>query len=98
MAIVDPARRMIGQYLIDMVDEAGYLSGDLATVAEKLGTSVTEIEAVLGILQSFDPPGVCARDLAECLAIQLKEHNRFDPAMAAWSRISICWPSAISPR
>jgi len=83
LEIVDPVRRMIGNYLIDLVDEAGYLSSDLATVAEKLGTGVTEIEAVLGILQSFDPPGVCARDLAECLAIQLKEQNRYDPAMAA---------------
>jgi RNA polymerase sigma-54 factor len=83
LAIADPVRRMIGQYLIDLVDEAGYLTGDLAAVAEKLGTSVVEIEAVLGILQSFEPPGVCARDLAECLTIQLKEHDRYDPAMAA---------------
>jgi len=83
LQIVDPVRRMIGNYLIDLVDEAGYLTSDLATVAEKLGTSVTEIGAVLGILQSFDPPGVCARDLAECLAIQLKEQNRYDPAMQA---------------
>ena len=83
LEIVDPVRRMIGNYLIDLVDEAGYLTSDLATVAEKLGTSVTELGAVLGILQSFDPPGVCARDLAECLAIQLKEQNRYDPAMQA---------------
>ncbi len=83
LAITDPIHRMIGQYLIDLVDEAGYLSGDLATAAEKLGTSITEIESVLRILQTFDPPGVCARDLAECLAIQLKEQNRYDPAMQA---------------
>jgi RNA polymerase sigma-54 factor len=83
LAIADPVRRMIGQYLIDLVDESGYLSGDLAAAAEKLGTSITEIEAVLGILQSFEPPGICARDLAECLAIQLKERDRFDPAMQA---------------
>ncbi|MGD0023658.1 MAG: RNA polymerase factor sigma-54 [Xanthobacteraceae bacterium] len=83
LAIADPVRRMIGQYLIDLVDEAGYLSGDLNAAAEKLGTSIAEIEAVLAILQSFDPPGVCARDLAECLAIQLKERDRFDPAMQA---------------
>ena len=83
LAIADPAQRMIGQYLIDLVDEAGYLSGDLAAAAEKLGTGVAEIEAVLAILQSFDPPGICARDLAECLAMQLKEHDRFDPAMQA---------------
>jgi RNA polymerase sigma-54 factor len=83
LAISDPVQRMIGQYLIDLVDDSGYLSGDLAAAAEKLGTGVAEVEAVLGILQTFDPPGICARDLAECLAIQLKENDRYDPAMAA---------------
>jgi RNA polymerase sigma-54 factor len=81
LAVADPARRMIGQYLIDLVDESGYLSGDLAVVAEKLGTSGAEVGAVLSILQGFDPPGVCARNLTECLAIQLRERDRFDPAM-----------------
>jgi RNA polymerase sigma-54 factor len=81
LAIADPAQRIIGQYLIDLVDETGYLSGDLAGAADKLGTGLAEVEAVLGILQTFDPPGVCARDLAECLAIQLREKDRFDPAM-----------------
>ena len=83
LAITDPARRMIGQHLVDLVDEAGYVRGDLAAVAEKLGAPSSEIEAVLAILQTFDPPGVCARDLAECLTIQLKERDRYDPAMAA---------------
>ena len=83
LAISDPVRRMIGQYLIDLVDESGYLIGDLAAVGEKLGAPLSEIESVLAILQEFDPPGVCARNLTECLAIQLKERNRFDPAMAA---------------
>ena len=83
LAVIDPVRRMIGQYLIDLVDESGYLSGDLDAAAEKLGTDKSEIEAVLSILQKFDPPGVFARDLAECLAIQLKEQDRFDPAMQA---------------
>jgi RNA polymerase sigma-54 factor len=83
LAVADPARRMIGQYLIDLVDEAGYLTSDLETVADKLGTSVAEVGAVLATLQSFDPAGVCARNLAECLAIQLKERDRFDPAMRA---------------
>jgi RNA polymerase sigma-54 factor len=83
LAVPDPARRMIGQYLIDLVDEAGYLSGDLSSVSEKLGAPAAEIEAVVAILQTFDPPGVCARNLTECLAIQLKDRNRFDPAMQA---------------
>jgi RNA polymerase sigma-54 factor len=83
LAIAEPAQRMIGQYLIDMVDEAGYLTGDLASVAEKLGAPLAQVEAVLAQLQAFDPPGVCARNLTECLAIQLKERDRYDPAMRA---------------
>src|SRR5207249_12141456 len=81
LAVVDPVRRMIGRHLIDLVDEAGYLTDDLAEAAEKLGAPLAEVEAVLAILQGFDPPGVCARNLTECLAIQLKERDRFDPAM-----------------
>lgn len=83
LAITDPIQRMIGHYLVDLVDESGYIAGDLAAAAEKLGTGLAEIEAVLAILQTFEPAGICARDLAECLAIQLKERNRYDPAMAA---------------
>jgi len=83
LAITDPIQRMIGHYLVDLVDDSGYIVGDLATVAEKLGTGIAEIEAVLAILQTFEPAGICARDLAECLAMQLKERNRYDPAMAA---------------
>jgi RNA polymerase sigma-54 factor len=74
---------MIAQYLIDMVDEAGYLTGDLDTVAEKLGAECRDVELVLAVLQTFDPAGVCARNLTECLAIQLKERDRYDPAMRA---------------
>ena len=83
LSVTDPVRRMIGQHLLDMVDEAGYLSGDLAAVAENLGADMADVEAVLAVLQCFDPAGVCARNLTECLAIQLKEQNRYDPAMAA---------------
>jgi RNA polymerase sigma-54 factor len=83
LAIPDPAQRMIGQYLVDMVDEAGYLTGDLASVAEKLAAPLAQVEAVLTKLQAFDPAGVCARNLTECLAIQLKERDRYDPAMRA---------------
>ncbi len=83
LAISDPALRLIGKYLIDMVDESGYLSGDFDVVAEKLGASRAKVDAVLAILQTLDPPGVCARNLSECLAIQLKERDRYDPAMRA---------------
>ena len=83
LAINDPVERMIGQYLIDMVDETGYLIGDLQTVADKLGCSLRDVERVLTVLQGLDPAGICARNLTECLALQLKERDRFDPAMQA---------------
>jgi RNA polymerase sigma-54 factor len=83
MTFTDPIERMLAQYLVDLVDDAGYLPADLSEAAEKLGASPAQIDAVLGKLQTFDPPGVCARGLAECLAIQLRELDRLDPAMAA---------------
>jgi RNA polymerase sigma-54 factor len=83
LAVADPSRRMIGRYLIDLVDDAGYLTGDLADVAEKLGTPLADVEAVLKVLQTFSPTGVCARNLKECLAIQLRDRDRFDPCMQA---------------
>jgi RNA polymerase sigma-54 factor len=83
LAIPGPAARMIGRYLIDMVDESGYLAGDLETVAEKLGAPLADVETVLATLQTLDPSGVCARNLTECLAIQLKDRDRLDPAMRA---------------
>lgn len=83
VAFPDPASRMIGQYLIDLVDDAGYVPSDLGDAHEKLGTSREAVEAVLAVLQKFDPPGVCARNLSECLAIQLRERDRYDPAMQA---------------
>ena len=75
--------RLIGQHLIGMLNEAGYLTADTASVAETLGTSVGHVEGVLLKLQAADPPGVFARSLEECLAIQLRERDRFDPAMQA---------------
>jgi RNA polymerase sigma-54 factor len=83
LGIADPADRLIGAELIEMVDEAGYLAGSLDEVAVKLACPVARIVPVLERLQQFDPPGVCARDLKECLALQLKERDRLDPAMQA---------------
>jgi RNA polymerase sigma-54 factor len=83
VAFADPVRRMIGQYLIDLVDEAGYLPPDLGEAADRLGASAADVAAVLAVLQTFDPPGICARNLSECLAIQLRERDRYDPAMRA---------------
>jgi len=81
MATADPRTRMIGSFLIDMIDEAGYLRGDLETVSERMGCSPEEVERALTLVQSLEPTGVGARDLAECLSLQLAERDRLDPAM-----------------
>ena len=83
MDIADPADRLIGLHLIESLDESGYLTTDLAEIGATLGCPVARVETVLGHLQRFDPPGVFARSLAECLALQLRDRNRLDPAMQA---------------
>jgi RNA polymerase sigma-54 factor len=83
LAFADPAKRLIGQHLIDMTDEAGYLRGDLDSLADLLGAPQALIEETLAVMQGFEPCGVFARDLRECLTLQLKEQDRCDPAMAA---------------
>ena len=74
--------RLVAQHLVDQLDEAGYLQGSTAETALRLGKSVADIDRVLYRLQELDPPGVFARSLSECLAIQLKAKDRLDPAMA----------------
>ncbi len=76
------ADQAIGQYLIGMVNEAGYLSAELPAVAEQLGCSQSDLARVLAVLKTFEPTGVFAQDLVECLTLQLQEKNHFDPAMA----------------
>ncbi|WP_028793398.1 RNA polymerase factor sigma-54 [Thalassobaculum salexigens] len=78
-----PRDRLIAAHLIDMVDAAGYLSGDIDTLAQQLGTDADEVERVLKRVQGLDPAGVLARDLKECLALQLADKNRLDPCMQA---------------
>lgn len=78
----DGLEAMIAEQLVAMIDEAGYLRADLSEVAQRLGVPLALIEAVLGVVQTFDPSGVAARDLAECIAIQAREADRYDPAMA----------------
>ncbi|HEY8194697.1 MAG TPA: RNA polymerase factor sigma-54 [Hyphomicrobium sp.] len=82
LTVTDPIERLIGQYLIDLVDEAGYIPPDLEPLSQRLGAPLELTESVLAKLQTFDPPGIFARSLAECLALQLKDQNRYDPLMA----------------
>jgi RNA polymerase sigma-54 factor len=82
LLLSDPAERIIGQHLVGMLDETGYLTAGIVGIADTLGTTPAQVERVLRKLQACDPPGVFARDLGECLMLQLRERNRFDPAMA----------------
>ncbi|HZK89851.1 MAG TPA: RNA polymerase factor sigma-54 [Stellaceae bacterium] len=75
------ADRVIAVYLLDQIDEAGYLRGALDDAASRLGCAPERIAPVLARLQELDPPGIFARDLPECLALQLRDRNRLDPAM-----------------
>ncbi len=81
MDIQDPTQRLIGVHLIDMLDEAGYLSIGTEQAAETLGCSFEQVEQVLARMQKFTPSGIFARSLHECLALQLADNDRLDPAM-----------------
>ncbi len=74
---------MIGQHLIGMLNDAGYLAGDPQSLCETLKATPEQVEHVLDGLRRFEPAGVFARDLAECLKLQLKDQDRLDPAMEA---------------
>jgi RNA polymerase sigma-54 factor len=81
LAFSDHIDRLIAGYLIDHVDDGGYLRADMEEVSQRLGVDPERLEAIVATLQTFDPIGVCARTVEECLAAQLKERDRFDPAM-----------------
>jgi RNA polymerase sigma-54 factor len=81
--LADPAMRIISAALIDALDESGYFVGSVAEIAERLGVDAATVESVLVRMQALEPTGVFARSLSECLALQLKERDRFDPAMQA---------------
>ena len=83
IALTDGVDRMIGHALIDEIDESGYLTTTVEALADRLGTDADRVARVLGVVQTFEPSGVGGRCLAECLTIQLKEVDRFDPAMQA---------------
>lgn len=79
----EPKDRLIASRLVSLVEEDGYLRIELEDEAVRLGVSVERLAGILKVLQSFEPTGVMARDLSECLSLQLIERNRFDPAMQA---------------
>jgi RNA polymerase sigma-54 factor len=73
----------IAQILIDAVDDAGYMRAPLEEIADRLGCELGLVEQVLKACQGFEPTGIMATSVPECLKLQLLERNRFDPAMQA---------------
>ncbi|WP_163265034.1 RNA polymerase factor sigma-54 [Chelativorans alearense] len=76
-----PAERLLALELAEGLDEAGYLTADMEEIAVRTGAELALLERVLSTCQTFDPAGLFARSLAECLALQLKARDRLDPAM-----------------
>ena len=82
-AFSEPAERLIATELADQLDAAGYMVGDMVETVERLGADPGQVDVVLARLQEFEPAGLFARSLSECLALQLARRDRLDPAMAA---------------
>ena len=80
--VFGPQDMLIASHLIDQIDEAGYLSMSLLDLANRLGVPLYRVEQVLKVIHTFDPTGVGARSLGECLALQARDADRYDPAMA----------------
>ena len=78
----DPRLAAMASYIVGQLDEAGYLPVPLTDVGRELGAVLDEVQAALAIVQSLDPTGVGATSLSECIAMQAREADRYDPAMA----------------
>ena len=78
----DAQTLFVARWLIDQLDETGYLSLPLSEAATALGLPLVTIESALALVQSLEPTGVGARNLGECLALQAQEADRYDPCMA----------------
>lgn len=83
LASSDLRQEFLARYLIGQIDDAGYLTMSLSEAAQELGVSVAEMERALAVVHSLEPAGVGACNLAECLALQARDADRYDPCMAA---------------
>ncbi len=72
----------MAEAIVRELEETGYLETALSIIAEEVGASAKEAAQALALVQSLDPPGVAARSLEECIALQAKAADRYDPAMA----------------
>ncbi|RMF34787.1 MAG: RNA polymerase sigma-54 factor [Alphaproteobacteria bacterium] len=83
MMPAEPLTAALARLLVDELEEDGYLREGNAELAARYGVDEARVEAAVALLQRCEPTGVGARDLAECLALQLAERDRLDPAMQA---------------
>jgi len=81
-AILSGMDLFVAQHIIDQIDECGYLQAELLELGQRLNVGMVDVKRILGVVQTLDPVGIGARDLAECLALQAKDADRYDPAMA----------------
>ncbi|VWX60599.1 RNA polymerase factor sigma-54 [Sphingorhabdus sp. 109] len=81
-AVLSGMDLFIAQHIIDQIDECGYLQAELLELAQRLNVGLADVKRILTMVQTLDPVGVGARNLAECLALQAKDADRYDPAMA----------------
>ena len=72
----------VAEAIVRELEETGYLETPLRVIAEETGASAKEAEEALALVQSLDPPGIAARNLEECIALQARSADRYDPAMA----------------
>jgi len=85
MLPLDERQQMIARQIIGSIDDDGYLRRDASAIADDLSfsqnifTDAQEVEQIIAMVQTFDPPGVCARNLQECLLLQLKRKSPADP-------------------
>lgn len=77
----EPYEKIIIQYLIGLMDEAGYITEETHLIAERCGCDENDIERIFKIAQTMEPLGVFSRSLSECLKIQQIQADRYDPAM-----------------
>jgi RNA polymerase sigma-54 factor len=80
-AFASAGDRLIAAELADHLDETGYLRADVEEIAARFGVDTSHIEKLIVVLQGFEPIGLFARDLAECLSLQLRAKNRLGPGM-----------------
>jgi RNA polymerase sigma-54 factor len=87
LRLLNDREKMLAQYLIGNIDEDGYMRRKLEAIVDDLAfalsikTDEVELRGILEIIQDFDPPGVGARDLQECLLIQIRKKNLNDPSV-----------------